>query len=173
MLAMERFSFTRCGITKIDIKLAEVSIFDNGSLEWGSKAFTPEEKMIVWGTNRKLFEMQKDFWGRPGNPLRHNSCVRRPEDIPFGQKWAWISLNPNCIGGEPEIYVWGDEAYENVLCIIAFMGVWRVLNFDPMFGQRATPARAFIPTTAQDSYRCYNDSEHRPFAEQTCTTRLN
>ena len=127
----------------------------------------PEEKMIEARMNRKLFEMQKDFWGRPGNPCRHNSCVRRAEDIPFGQKWAWISLNPNYKGGcdhvrrcdvVPEIYVWGYEAFENILCIIAFMGVWRVLNFDLLFGQWATPTRAFIPTTAEDMYRCYNDS---------------
>ena len=143
MLDMERFGFTRCSITKIDIKLGEVSIFDDGPLEWGSKASTLEEKIIEACAKRKLFEMQKDFWGRPGNPCHHNSCVRHIEDIPFGQKWAWISLNPNYNGGcdhvrrfdvMPEINVWGDEAYENVLCVIAFMGVWRVLNFDPMFG---------------------------------------
>ena len=135
----------------MDIKLADVSICDDGPLEWGSKA--SKEKMIEVRANRKLLEMQKDFWGRPGNPLRHNSCVRCAEDIPFGQKWAWISLNPNYNGGAEHV-----QRFDVVPEIIAFMGVWRVLNFDTMFGQWATPARAFIPTTAKDSYRCYKDS---------------
>ena len=78
MLSMERFGFTRCGITQCHIKFGEVSIFDDGPLKWGSKASTPEEKMIEAHAYRKLFEMQKDFWGRPGNPLRHKGnplCV--------------------------------------------------------------------------------------------------
>ena len=33
MLGMERFEFKRCGITKIDIKLGDVSIFDDGPIE--------------------------------------------------------------------------------------------------------------------------------------------
>ena len=122
--------------------------------------------MIELHANRRLFEMQMDYWGREGNPMRRNSCVRRVKDLPFGQKWAWISLNPNLNKGAdhvqrfdvmPEIYVWGDEAYENVLCIISFIGFWQVFNFDPMFGQWAMPARAFIPTTAEDT-SCYNTS---------------
>ena len=83
MLNMERFGFKRCGITKVDIKLGEVSIFDDGPLEWGSKASTPEEKMKEMHVNRHLFKMQKDFLGRQDNPLRHNSCVRRIEDYPL------------------------------------------------------------------------------------------
>ena len=75
------------------------------------------------------------------------------EDLPFKQNWAWSSLNPNfnsraehvrCFDVVPEIHVWGDQAYENVLCIIGFMGVWHLLNSDPMFGQWATSARALI-----------------------------
>ena len=88
LLGMQRFRFKRCGITKLDIKLGDMSIFQDGPLEWGSKASTPEEKRMEMRANRRLFEMQMDYWGCKGNPMHHNSCVRCVEDLPFGQKWS-------------------------------------------------------------------------------------
>ena len=115
-------AFKRCSITKIDIKFNEQSIFEDRPLEWGSDTTTQKGKMIEDRANRRLLKMQMDYWGCEGNPMCHNSCIQRPKDIPQGQKWAWIPLNPNFNGGAehiqhfntfPEIIVWGDEAYQN------------------------------------------------------------
>ena len=72
---MERFGFKRCGITKVDINLGNWYIFDDGPLEWGSKASTDKQEMIEMHANPHLFEMQKDYCRREGNPMCHNSCV--------------------------------------------------------------------------------------------------
>ena len=164
-LDSERFSFAgsdQTGITHIDIRINNRSIFADGPLEWGSSTDTRIDNRA----NRRLYEMQKDFWGSEGNPLRHNSCVRDVELLPFGQKWAWISLTPNFNGGAEhiqmfdctaEIFVWNDKIVtQKIIMVIGSEGVWRIVNINPLLGAITIPAKKFDTKTAKDDYKCCN-----------------
>ena len=80
--------------------------------------------------NKKLWEMQCDFWGKEGNPLCHNGCVQAWQKLADGQKWAWIILNPNTNGGmhhinkldsQVEITVWSDEVVSKLRVVIFWL----------------------------------------------------
>ena len=90
------------------------------------------------------------------------------------------SLNSNFNGGAehverfdvmPEIYVWRDQAYENVLCIIGFMGVWHMLNFDPMFGQWQRPHGHLYPPRPNTCIVVTTQPEEPRFSEHMHDTR--
>ena len=103
----EKLSMETCNIDKIQIKINNVDIFQEGPLDWRNNL----------KTNKMIWQSQMDYWGKPGNPLRHNSCVQRPQDLPFGQKWAWVCLDPGYNGGNQaierldgavDVIIWGN-----------------------------------------------------------------
>lgn len=108
----EKMPFTRCGISKVQIKLNGLSIFPEGPLNWS------DEKK----NNLHLWKMQSDYWGNRANPNRYNGACANPQDHPDGAKWVWLTLNPNFNGGieaierldkQIKVEIWGDAGADN------------------------------------------------------------
>lgn len=115
-LLTEKMLFERNGIDRFQIFLGTRPIFESGPLDWRN-TFT---------NNIRLWEMQTDYWGKEGNDERINHCCKEPQDMPFGQKWVWCSINPNYDGANEVIErldtpvtvrIWADQIVANLRCV--------------------------------------------------------
>ena len=113
----EKVRFERNNITRLQIYLGEDPIFQDGPLDWRDT-----DK-----NNQRLWQMQCDYWGNEDNEERKNAVCQDPDDMPYGQKWVWCSLNPNYNGGmqvieridkEFKVRVWGDGVTNNVRFVL-------------------------------------------------------
>lgn len=113
----QKMGFYRHGITRFQIFVGDRMVFEEGPLDWRD---TPSN-------NYKLWQMQCDYYGKPGNPERKNHFCQDPEDMPHGGKWVWVTMNPNSDGGKETIEridrqitirYWADAVVQNLRCLI-------------------------------------------------------
>lgn len=113
----EKMLFHRNGIDRFQIYFGNRPIFEEGPLDWRD---TPTN-------NQRLFQMQTDYWGKRGNKNRKNACCQDPQDHPHGQKWVWVTINPNFDGAneviervDEQITVryWANAVVADVRCVI-------------------------------------------------------
>ena len=128
-LGREKITLSRNGVVKFQITIGGQPIFKKGPMDWRDNS----------AVKKKRWEMQCDFWGKEGNPMRHKSCTQKWQHIADGQKWAWIILNLNANGGmhhinkfdfQVEITVWTDGLKRGLRVVIFWL--------DPRFSRVTT-----------------------------------
>lgn len=159
-LDAEKLPFTRCNITKIQIRLNNKSIFEEDALDWSDD---PKNNLQLW-------KMQSDFWGNRSNPKRYNGMCAHPQDHPDGAKWIWLTLNPNYNGGieaiekldnQLKIHIWGDNAAGNqrLVNLVFFAPASKVFMCqNPVGGQWTGPERIITSSLNIDNPKAYNSN---------------
>ena len=115
---------------------------------------------------KKIWEMQCDFWGKEGNPMRHDSCNKKWQHIADGQKWAWIILHLNANGGmqhinkldfQVEITVWTDTVLSNLRVVIFWLDPEVFTCHNSVNNDWSGPQRQLLAAIYNQCPKCYNN----------------
>ena len=150
----EKLSMETCGIDQFQIEIGGVPIFQGGPMDWRDDI----------NVHKMIWQSQIDYWGNEDNPQRHNSCVEQVQDLPFGQKWTWVCLDPGYNGGsqaierldgQVDILVWG-KTTEPVRFIAWCMEPYAYYMQNPVQNDWTGPDQLIKASLHRAYPKCYN-----------------